>query len=169
MYVLDATPLIYLAKAGQLAALAELDRQCVVPEAVYDEVVTVGVEEGHSDARVVERAIEDGVLDVRSVTDTTRRSRLQRFENLSEADVAVLALAAAKGAAAVMDERYGRSVAAAEDVPTRGTAFLVLRLLSIGVIDPDEARETIDRMVNAGWYCAPNVYATIRRRIDEID
>ena len=37
MYVFDATPLIYLAKAKRLALVAELPVPCAVPEPVYEE------------------------------------------------------------------------------------------------------------------------------------
>jgi predicted nucleic acid-binding protein len=67
-----------------------------------------------------------------------------------------------------MDDQYGRDVADAEAITTRGTAFLVLRLLSTDVITPEDAQDTIDAMLDAGWYCAPDLYARIRRLIDEV-
>ena len=69
---------------------------------------------------------------------------------------------------AVMDEAYGRAIADAEDIPTRGTAYLVLKALREGTIDAEEARDVVDAMVDAGWYCAPDLYAAILRRIDEL-
>jgi predicted nucleic acid-binding protein len=60
-----------------------------------------------------------------------------------------------------MDDTYGRDVAASEDITTRGTAYIVLRLTAEGEIEPDDAREVIDAMLGAGWYCTPDVYATI--------
>jgi len=61
-WVFDATPLIYLAKAGQLEAIEALDEPRVIPEAVYREVVTTGVEQEYDDARRIERAVTDGAL-----------------------------------------------------------------------------------------------------------
>ena len=68
-----------------------------------------------------------------------------------------------------MDETYGRDVAANEDITTRGTAYIVLRLTAAGEIEPDEARDVIDAMLGAGWYCAPDVYATILGTIDDLE
>lgn len=63
--------------------------------------------------------------------------------------------------AAVMDEAYGRDVAASEGIATQGTAYLVLRLAKRGVIDVDEACTVVGAIVDAGWYCASPLYARI--------
>ncbi|MFB6150506.1 MAG: DUF3368 domain-containing protein [Haloarculaceae archaeon] len=168
MYVFDATPLIYLATVDRLAMLAELPEECVTPRRVYDEVVVDGLEAGHADARRVERVVEGDVLTVRPVEATEPFQRLEANDDLSPADAAVLAKAGSRNGIAVMDEQYGRDVAAAEGIETRGTAYLVLRSLQRGVITADEARETIDAMVDAGWYCAPDLYAKLLRRIDDL-
>jgi predicted nucleic acid-binding protein len=167
MYVLDATPLIYLATVERVQRLAELDAACVTPERVYDEVVTAGLDHGHADARRVERAVEDDIVTTVSVPAESAFDRLRHNQHLSAADAAVLAVADANDATAVMDDQYGRDVADAEAITTRGTAFLVLRLLSTDVITPEDAQDTIDAMLDAGWYCAPDLYARIRRLIDE--
>lgn len=168
MYVFDATPLIYLASTGRLELVDALPSGSCLPERVYDEVVTAGIEAGHADARRIERAVDGGHFGVRPDPDTPLASRLERNDNLSAADVAVLALAADLDGVAVMDEQYGRTVADAEGVATRGTAFVVLNALKRGVIDAETARETVDAIVEAGWYCSPDLYARIRARIDDL-
>ena len=168
MWVFDATPLIYLAKVDRLEIVPELEKQCVIPERVYVEVVDRGIEAGHPDARRVERAVSDGVFGVQPVEETALLSRLSENQRLSDADAAVLACAAARDGIAVMDEAYGRDVASAEGIETRGTAYLIVRLASRGAIDVGTARSVIDEMVDAGWYCAPDVYAKIVRKLDSI-
>jgi predicted nucleic acid-binding protein len=103
MWVFDATPLIYLAKVQQLTLVDHLEAPCVIPELVYEEIVTTGLEEGYAGAH-------DGV--------------------------------------AVMDETYGRDVATTEGITTRGTAFLVLKCTKQGAISSDDARTTIDAMID---------------------
>jgi predicted nucleic acid-binding protein len=169
MYVFDATPLIYLATVGRLDLVENLPASCVVPTEVYDEVVTRGLEEDHADARRIERAIEDGILETVSVPESDTFDRLRGNERLSTADAAVLAFADATDGPAVVDEQYGRDVADTEGIATRGTAYLVLWLLREGCITAMEATETVDAMLDAGWYCSPDLYASIRRTIDELD
>ena len=168
MWAFDATPLIYLAKVDFLSELSALDESCVIPERVYGEVVETGIEQGYPDARRIERCVDDGLFDVVAVEETPTFERLQRNPNLSDADVSVLACAADVEGVAVMDETHGRDVAATEGITTRGTAYIVLLCASREVIDADEARAVIDEMVDSGWYCVPNTYAKIVRRIETI-
>ena len=168
MWVFDATPLIYLAKVDHLTLISHLDESCVIPERVYTEVVDTGIEQGYPDARRVERCIEDDMLTVISVDDSEFVSRIQRNPNLSDADVAVLACAYTHGGVAVMDETYGRDVASTEGITTRGTAYLVLYLVSQNVISVENARTVIDEMIEKGWYCSPSMYAEIVQKLDSL-
>ena len=166
MWVFDATPLIYLAKVDRLALVEHLDASCVIPERVYEEVVETGLDQGYPDARRIERSVDADRVDTVSVETTPLLSRLQENNNLSDADVAVLACTDAHDGVAVMDETYGREVAAAEGITTRGTAYLVLKLASEGTISVDDARMVIDAMIDEGWYCAPDVYAKIVQKLE---
>lgn len=169
MYVFDATPLIYLAKATRLGAVSGLSTSAVIPNSVYTEVVTNGIEAGYPDARRIERAVEAGTFEVVVVDGSPVRNRLEANGALSEADASVLALAADVDGTAIMDERSGRVIADAEGIETRGTAFVILELLRNGSLSVDETRETIDEIVASGWYCAPDLYAKIIRKIEQLD
>ncbi len=68
-----------------------------------------------------------------------------------------------------MDETYGRDVASTEGIETRGTAYLVLLLVKRDALDPEAARATIDAMLNAEWYCPPDVYAGVLQKLDSLD
>lgn len=168
MYVFDATPLIYLATVDELALVTALDDECCLPERIFDEVVTTGLEAGHTDARRVERAIENGHFEVRSDPETALVERLQQNDSLSAADIAVIALAEKLDGIAVMDEQYGRDVADVEDIQTRGTAYIVLTAQKQGRLEEAEATAVIDDLLDAGWYCAPDLYAKIRAKIEAI-
>ena len=168
MYVFDATPLIYLATVERLSLVVDHVPEAVVPDPVHQEVVVDGIEAGHADTRRVERAIEDGALRVVQAPDAETFERIARNERLTDADAAVLTIAASRDAIAVTDEQYGRDVADAEGLRARGTAFLVLQLLRDDVVNAEEAREIVDKMVDAGWYCAPDLYASILGKIEEL-
>ena len=168
MWVFDATPLIYLAKAEALTYLDGLEPPRFIPELVYEEVVTDGLAHDYPDARRVERRVEAGTFDVESVENTALFERLAENPSVSDADVAVLALAAARSATAVMDEQYGREVADTEGIPTRGTAYVLLSLVKQDAITAAVARATIDDMMDQGWYCSPNLYARIISKLDTL-
>ena len=167
-WVLDATPLIYLAKAERLDVIETLDEPRIVPETVHHEVVTAGVERGYDDARRIERAVEAGLLGIVTVDldDSPVADRLKRHPGLTDADVAVLACADARDTIAVMDESAGRSAAEVEDIETRGSAYVVLSAVQRGMLTPKRGRETIDAMIDAGWYVAPDLYTTLVRKLE---
>ncbi|MFC7185842.1 DUF3368 domain-containing protein [Halorubrum yunnanense] len=170
-WVFDATPLIYLAKAERLDAIETLDEPPVVPEAVYREVVTTGVGRGYDDARRIERAVEDGLVDVVAVDtdDSPVATRLARHPGLSDADAAVLACADARDAVGVMDESAGRSAAEVEDIETRGTAYLVLAAVKDGALSTAGGRDAIDAMIDHGWDVAPDVYTKIVGKLESFE
>ena len=138
---------------------------------MYREVVTEGTEAGYDDARRIERAVEDGRLDVVEVDrdDSATATRLDRHAGLSDADLAVLACANARDGVAVMDESAERSAAAVEGVETRGTAYVVLSAVKRGELSAEAGREAIDAMIDRGWYVAPDLYAKIVRKLESFE
>ena len=168
MWVFDATPLIYLAKVDRLALVQHLEASCVLPERVYEDVVETGLEQGYPDARRIERSVDADRFAILSVETTALLTRLQNNSNLSDADVSVLACADAHDGVAVLDETYGRDVAAAEGITTRGAAYFVLKLANEGTLSVADARTVIDAMIDEGWYCAPDVYAKIVQKLESL-
>ncbi|KAB7517998.1 DUF3368 domain-containing protein [Halosegnis rubeus] len=166
-WVFDATPLIYLATVDRLDVVAS-SPQPVTTERVYEEVVTDGLAAGHVDARRLERFAEAS-LHVESVAKTPLFERLQSMSALSDADVSVLIHAAETDGIAVMDERAGRSVADVEDIEVHGTAYLLLSCVERGELSADEATTLLDALLDAGWYCAPNLYAKLTTALARLD
>lgn len=167
--IFDATPLIYLAKADKLGVVKTTDGPRLVPNPVYHEVVADGIEAGYDDARRIEQAVGDGILQVVDIEDSPTATRLARHPGLSDADVAVLACAEARDAVAVMDEAAGRSAAEVEGIETRGTAYLVLSAVKRGHLSPAAGRETIDAMIESGWYVAPDLYTRLVRKLESFE
>jgi predicted nucleic acid-binding protein len=166
--VFDATPLIYLARVDRLELGLELADSCLVPEPVHEEVVAEGLDAGYADARRIQRAVEADRLEIREPPADGLIERLEQNDGLSEADISVLALTAATGGTAIMDEHRGRQVARVEEITVHGTAFLVLVALRDGALDRQETLDIIDEMIEAGWHCSTELYARIRERIDDL-
>lgn len=165
----DATPLIYLAKTGKLHLLEMVDTELIeliIPRSVFEEVVIKGKELGKPDALIIERLVDEGVFQIEDADKSDFYNKLKENENLSQADVEVLALAS-RGGTAIMDEDYARKIAEAEDIRCRGTIHLIFLLLKRGVITKEDTRETVDRMIENGWYCSTDLYAKILRRIGD--
>lgn len=163
-YVFDASPLVVLATAERLALLSHFE-ECLLPDRVHEEVVLAGREHGYADAHRVARAVDDGLLAVRTVNESDLFGTLGGVEGLSTADAAALALAAQVDGTVVVDEAIGREVAAAEGIHARGTAWLVLCLVRDGTLSAEEGRAVVDELVAAGWYCSTDLYRQIVAKI----
>lgn len=133
----------------------------VFPQPVPDEVVTESLEAGHVDARRVEQAVEAGTRSVRPAPETELADRLGENPNLAEADVAVIALAASEEGVAIVDEGYGRATADTEGVETSGTAAILGEAVRDGRLTGADAIDVLDAMIDAGWYCSPELYTRI--------
>jgi hypothetical protein len=46
---------------------------------------------------------------------------------------------------------------------------LLLSSVKSGENGAEEARETLDRMVDAGWYCSTSFYAKILERLEKLE
>jgi len=165
MLVLDSTPLIYLAKTNLLELLEKLPEKKIVPHLVYEEVIVGGKKRGAADAFLVEKAIDRGIFEVRSAKNKKFLWTLARIPGMHEADAEVLALARELKATAIVDEDKARSVADVNDVPNRGSGYLLLRLSKIGLLTRGEAKAKLDEMIKAGWRCSTEVYSEILKSL----
>ncbi len=173
--IFDATPLIYLAKTDNLHLLEIMDTELIIPHSVFQEVVVKGKELGKPDALIIERLVDEGVfkiedLDADADADAGKPefyNKLKGNENLSQADIEVLVLTRERNGTVIMDEDYARRIAEAEGIPCRGTIYLIFSLLKRGVISKDDTRETVDKMIESGWYCSTDLYAKILKKIGD--
>ena len=87
---------------------------------------------------------------------------------MNEADVDVLVCADGREAVAIMDEAAGRSAATVEGIETRGTAFLILTAVKNDGLEAETGRETIDAMIEVGWYLTPELYTKLVRKLESL-
>ena len=163
--VLNSTPLIYLAKVNVLGLLERLPDEKIIPNSVYEEVVVKGKKRGAADAILIEKAVDRGIFQVRGVKNRKFFRSLARIPGLHGADAEVLALAKELNATAIVDEDKARGVADVNDVPNRGTGYLLLRLVRQGRLTKKEAKAKVDEMIKHGWRCSTEVYAEILKSV----
>ncbi len=161
--VLNSTPLIYLAKVNVLELLEKLPEKKVIPGTVHQEVVVKGKKRGAADALLIEKVLDRRVLEVKEVKNKKFLQTLSRIPGLYKADAEVLALAKELNATAIVDEDKARGVADVNDVLNRGTGYILLRLLKLGLLTVEEAK--VDEMIKLGWRCSAEVYAEIMKSI----
>jgi predicted nucleic acid-binding protein len=125
LWVINASPLITLAKAGQLELLQTGNRGLVIPVAVRREVM-----QGPADDPA-RRALE---LGFEAVFDDSPLNPMVLEWGLGAGETAVLSIAKEKGGIAVVDDRGARMAATVMGIRVIGTLGMVLRAQRMGRI-----------------------------------
>jgi len=167
-FVFDATPLIHLAKAGLAPMIVALDGEKYTVPAVFDEVVTKGMELDYSDALGTASLVERGVLKVKAPQRKTTDALVRLHKDVHAGETEVIVLAKEMNATAVIDDRVARTVAKIEGVRVEGSYGLILRAAARGSISSEEAEAALGRLVASGWRCDAELYAALIRSLSEI-
>ncbi len=172
--VLNATPLIYLARSGGLKILKSLNTPIYTPKAVYDEVVVEGRRLGKPGADLVDQYVREGVIIVRGPSHKAALSLLvtrfpQEFEGpLDKGEAEVLALALELNCIATIDEQVGRNLARLHGIAVHGSVYLLMLAYKTGAITKDEVLAMFKRMVGEGWRISVEDYAAIMEELEKL-
>jgi predicted nucleic acid-binding protein len=149
IYVFDSTPLIYLSKASLSWIFEELRGEKLIPEGVYQQVVTRGEEIGEADALIVEELIEKGTFSVNKVE--IRKTFQKIKEELHEGEIEVLQLAKEKEGIAIIDEGIAREIGEIFNIHCHGSFYLIFLMVKKGKLSRKEAKGKVDEMIKKGW------------------
>lgn len=151
--VVNASPLIYLARAGMFDLLLEAGPKLVVPDSVVNELEA----RGPTDPAVL--AIASAAW-LERVRDPQISAAILAWD-LGPGESSVVAWAQAHaGTTAIIDDLAGRRCAESLSIPVRGTLGLVLLAKKRGKIP--SARQAVDKLRAHGMYLAD---ATIDRAV----
>lgn len=165
IYVLDATPIIHLAKVQKLNLVLGISKAYITRE-VYREAVERGA--GKPDALVVGDAIERGEINVYDVRDRSLVRALQRHPEIHMGEAETLAAAKELKAYAIVDEAEARVIAKTYGIRTRtGTLFLLFKLLSLERIEATECERMLNELVQSGLYIDSHTLIRARQKIRE--
>lgn len=152
MIVSDASPLIYLAKAGKLYLLKEMFGKVLIEEEVKRETIDRGKEEGAPDASVIEDAVNAGWIEVEKVEEVKRFSGIHKGEGNS------ILLAKKHKCLVLIDEEDGREVARAVGLKVRGCLYVLKNAVEKGLMSKDGAIKTLDEMIEDGFRISTRIY-----------
>lgn len=155
--VINASPLILLARGGHLGLLRAFANEIWVPEAVAVEIRQLG--SGDVTSRALMATDWLVVKPVPAISVAIAEWRLGAGES------ATLALALTHGLDAIIDDLAGRKCAESLGVPLRGTLGIVLAAKRRGLIPA--ARPIIEDLVSAGLYLSRRVIDDALLRVGE--
>lgn len=162
--VSDTSPITNLAAIGQLDLLRHLYSSIVIPEAVYNEMVSAG--------KPVPGAIEVQTLSwiqVQTIDDAQRVAALQASQDnidLGEAEAIALALEL-NAELLLMDERRGRALAQNCGLNVTGLLGVLLQAKHKGLISL--VRPVVDELIEeADFRLSNQLYQSILQTANEI-
>ena len=144
----NASPLIFLSRAGLLDMLRLEGAEVVVPRSVAQEIHRRGSDD--PTVQSIEKALWLTVIDALPIPDTIRAWDLVEGEN------AVLAWGHTNpGTVIIIDDLAARRCAAAHGIPVRGTLGLILSAKKRGLIP--EARPVLENLRQSGMYLSNRI------------
>jgi predicted nucleic acid-binding protein len=156
--VVNASPLIFLSRAGLINLLQLVSSEVIVPEAVAIEIEV----RGESDPTAQALAKTSWLV----VTQTPPIPPQIQAWDLGPGESAVLAWAHTHvGSEAIIDDLAGRRCAAAFNIPVRGTLGLVLIAKQRGHIS--SARQLLYQLRQAGMYLSDQVLKEALAKVGE--
>ena len=156
--IINASPLIFLARSRHLALLKSFADEVWIPEPVAEEIL----QRGQND--ITAQAIKNTAWLVIQPVEDIPMSILEW--RLGAGESAVLALGLAHlNAEVIIDDLAGRKCADSLDIPVRGTLGLVLAAKKRGVIP--KARPVIEDMMGAGLYLSKRILNRALEKVDE--
>ncbi len=166
MPVSNTSPLLYLAKLGKLDLLRKLFNKIFIPTAVYEEAVLKGKEKSFIDARVIEQAINEKWIEVKKVN-------LNNKERYSEIDIgeseAIELAKTLNSNLLLIDDAPARVIAESFGLNVKGTLFVLMKAYSNKLINENEIRNLLSRLISSGFRISPELYGKILEEIDKVN
>ncbi len=162
--VSNATPLIYLAKAGLLQILHSLFDPILIPEAVYEEVVVIGKLSEQRDAFLIEKAVQEAWIIQRAIQ---RKHPVSVSLHPGEREVISLALEAGIKTV-LMDDAKARTAAELAGLNPRGTVWVMLKALENDLLSFDGFLQALEDITNSGFYLREDIYLRVIREARKI-
>ncbi len=152
--VSNASPLIYLAKAGQLHLLREIYTEILIPNEVFQET---GGSKGSPDAILIASAVDDGWVHIED-SEPAKANRLSESTGIEIGEAAAILLAREETALLLIDDKLGRSAAEILGVTCLGTVGVLLQGLYKSTLEYDGFVAILDRMIDSGFRLESKVY-----------
>jgi len=142
LIVADASPLIVLAKLDRLGLLEAEYQQVVIPPAVYREAVLAGQQLRADDAMVIQRAIADGLIEVRVSSNAGDGASI--FLGQGEFECIQLAMELNADAVLLDDDKARRTAHNVfrqnnKHIAVRGTLGIIAGAVKLGHLDAQVA------------------------------
>jgi len=168
--VCDSGPLIYLSRVGQVQLLRKLFGSVLIPPSVYQETVGEAKALRKPGTSTIEKAINDGwiqVIDI-SPSEMDLVKKLAENESIENEDAEVIFLAKKHSTSLVTNDKWIAKIAVSLGINTLWTTTLILLAIRKKMISKNQGRDTLRKLVLSGLHLRTDAYETILSALDEI-
>jgi len=166
--VFNATPLIYITKAGLSKVFEDLKGEKLTSPHVKKEVVDEGKRKGVPDAIILEKIFKNNVFKIAETKNRKFLASLSETRGLHITDAEVLAIAKERSGIAVIDDEVARKTARIYGLSYVGTPHILMRAVFQGLVTKERAKQAVKEMISAGWRCSLESYVKIMEAMEKL-
>ena len=153
--ICNSTPIICLAKIGELELLRRLFTIVTIPEAVKEELLV----EGKVGQTVIAEAIKAGWL---RIANPKKNIEL----GLGKGENSAINLAKETGDKLIIDDALAIKAAKALNLEVTRTTTVVFMAVEKKIISKKQAISIVDKLINGGYYISPKYITAILTRLN---
>lgn len=161
--VLDATPLIYLNKAGLSWIFSEFET--FIPPSVFEEVAIKRKEIYKQDALLADKLVTDGKIILEAPELHLEKPIGLLF---GEGELQAISLAKQKNAIAIIDDEDARNFARISGLKVHGTFFLLYLMVKNKKLSKTDAVKKMQEMIGFGWRVSVEKYLQFAELINKL-
>ncbi len=151
--VSNSTPLIYLSKLNKLEELQKFFEKIYIPEAVYREVVIKGKELNKLEVIVIEKLMSEKFIIVEKTNPKLE------IKTLHIGELEAISLAQEKKIQNILiDDKEGVEVSKIVGLNPWRTTAILLGLLKLKVIKPDEFKSLLIDLSKSGYFISAEIF-----------
>jgi len=163
--VSNSGPLIHLTLAGLLDFVFELFDFVIIPPQVYEEIVVKGKEQSHSDAYILERAVNNELIKIEVVKKGNENITSSKLHD-AELDTIKLYLQS-NFETILLDDEEARVFARKLGIKVSGTLGILVNIYKHGFFSFSEALRYLKK-INEIMYLSADVYCYVEKILEEI-
>ncbi|OGJ19009.1 hypothetical protein A3K73_07705 [Candidatus Pacearchaeota archaeon RBG_13_36_9] len=153
----NSTPLICLAKLNQLELLKKLFNKITIPDFVKEEVVVAG-KPGYE---VINKAIKEGWIKIENPKENLELG-------LGKGENAAINLAKEKRDKILINDAFAIKAVKSLNIEYLRTTSIILLSLKRGIINKKQAKDSIQKLVEDGYYISPGIFSELLRAIESM-
>ena len=169
MVVCDSGPLIYLSRVGQIQLLRELFDSVLIPPSVHRETVQEAKALRKHGVSIIEKAINDGwiqVIDI-SPSEMDLVKKLAENESIEVEDAEVIFLAEKHSTSLVTNDKWLIKIAVSLGIDAFWTTTLILSAAKKKIKSKNQGRKILRKLVLSGLHLRTDVYEAILSALEE--